>query len=155
MTAFIRQDCISTEAALAAVQAAVGAGAGMGCKVNAAVVDAGGNLLAFLRQNGAFLHSVGIAQDKAFTAVSFGMPSARLYELIKDNAALRDGMAQRERLVAFAGGFPILLDGALVGGIGVSGASEEQDCLCAQAGLEAIKVFEQQGEKVCVPLPTP
>lgn len=142
MTACIRQDCISTEAALAAVQAAVKAGAEMGCKVNAAVVDAGGHLVAFLRQNGAFLHSVGIAQDKAYTAVSFGMSSARLYELIKDNPALRDGMAQRERLVAFAGGFPISIDGALIGGIGVSGASEEQDCLCAQAGLAAIQSYK-------------
>jgi uncharacterized protein GlcG (DUF336 family) len=142
MMACIRQDCISTEAALAAVHAAVKAGAEMGCKVNAAVVDAGGHLVAFLRENGAFLHSVGIAQDKAYTAVSFGMPSARLYELIKDNPALRDGMAQRDRLVAFAGGFPISIDGNLIGGIGVSGASEEQDCLCAQAGLAAIQSYK-------------
>ncbi|HVI52867.1 MAG TPA: heme-binding protein [Candidatus Sulfotelmatobacter sp.] len=147
MTVCIRQDCISTQAALAAVQAAVKAGTAMGCKVNVAVVDAGGRLLAFLRENGAFLHSVGIAQDKAFTAVSFGMPTATLYDLIKDNPALRDGMAQRERLVAFAGGFPIRRNGGLIGGIGVSGASEEQDCLCAQAGLDAIKAFEQEGEE--------
>jgi len=146
MTACIRQDCISTEAALAAVHAAVKAGAALGCKVNAAVVDGGGHLVAFLRANGAFLHSVDIAQDKAYTAVSFGMPSGRLYELIQDNPALRDGMAQRERLVAFAGGFPIVLDGNLIGGIGVSGASEEQDCACAQAGLAAIQAYEQQGE---------
>lgn len=146
MTVCIRQDCISAPAALAAVQAAVKAGAAMGCKVNAAVVDAGGNLLAFLRQNGAFLHSIAIAQDKAYTAVGFGMPTGRFYELIKDNPALRDGMAQRDRLVAFGGGFPILSDGVLVGGIGVSGASEDQDCLCAQAGLEAIEAFAQQGE---------
>jgi len=145
MPACIRQDCISTEAALAAVQAAVKAGAAMGCKINAAVVDAGGNLVAVLRQNGAFLHSIGIAQDKAYTAVSFGMPTGQFYGLIKDNPALRDGMAQRERMVAFAGGFPILQDGQVIGGIGVSGASEEQDCQCAQAGLDAIRAIEEEG----------
>ncbi len=141
MSESVRQDCISTEAALAAVQAAVGTGSGLGCKVNAAVVDPGGNLIAFLRANGAFLHSIGIAQDKAYTAVSFGMPTAAFYTLVKDNPALRDGMAQRERMVAFAGGFPIVKDGAVIGAIGVSGASEEQDCLCAQAGLAAIQAL--------------
>ncbi|OIQ88883.1 hypothetical protein GALL_292560 [mine drainage metagenome] len=141
MSDSIRQDCISTEAAQAAVLAAVRAGAGLGCKVNAAVVDPGGTLMAFLRGNGAFLHSIGIAQDKAYTAAGFGMPTAAFYDLIKDNPALRDGMAQRERLVAFAGGFPILKDGAVIGAIGVSGASEEQDCLCAQAGLAAIQAL--------------
>jgi len=138
MLTCIRQDSIATEAALAAVQAAVGRGAELGCAVNAAVVDAGGNLIAFLRANGAFLHSIGIAQDKAYTAVSFGLPTAQLYDLIKDNPALRDGIMQRDRFVAFAGGFPIVVDGKTVGGIGVSGASEEQDCACAQAGLAVI-----------------
>jgi uncharacterized protein GlcG (DUF336 family) len=138
MSVSVRQDCIGTDAALTAVQAAVRKGVELGCKVNAAVVDSGGNLVAFLRANGAFLHSIGIAQDKAYSAVSFGVPTAKLYDLIKDNPALRDGIMQRERFVAFAGGFPILEDGKLVGAIGVSGASEEQDCECAKAGLAAI-----------------
>jgi len=140
MLTCIRQDSISTEAALAAVKAAVGKGAEIGCAVNAAVVDVGGNLVAFLRANGAFLHSIGIAQDKAYSAVSFGLPTATLYDLIKDNPALRDGIMQRDRFVAFAGGFPIVVDGKIVGAIGVSGASEDQDCACAQAGLAAIGI---------------
>ena len=134
----VRQDSIGHEAALAAVAAAVRTGLELGVAVNAAVVDAGGNLAGFLRAPGAFLHSISIAEDKAYTAVSFGMPTADLYRAIQDNPGLRDGLIRRDRLTAFAGGFPIVVDGRVVGGIGVSGASEEQDCACARAGLAAL-----------------
>jgi glc operon protein GlcG len=134
----VRQDSIGHEAALAAVSAAVCAGLGMGVAVNAAVVDAGGNLAGFLRAPGAFLHSIAIAQDKAYTAAGFGLATDALYRLIQDNPGLRDGLIRRDRLTAFAGGFPIVVDGRVVGGIGVSGASEEQDCACARAGLAAL-----------------
>lgn len=134
----VRQDTIGDEAALAAVAAAVRRGRALGVAVNAAVVDAGGNLAGFLRAPGAFLHSIAIAQDKALTAVSFRMPTADLGRLIAGNADLRDGLIRRDRLAAFAGGYPILVNGRVVGGIGVSGASEEQDCLCALAGLAAL-----------------
>ena len=134
----VRQDTISHEAALAAVSAAVRKGLELGCAVNVAVLDAGGNLAAFVRASGAFLHSITIAQDKAYTAVGFGLPSGQLYDLVKDNPALRDGIGQRERLVWFGGGFPIRVDGRVIGGIGVSGGSEEQDCICAEAGLAAL-----------------
>lgn len=143
MTIAVPQATISHEAALAAVQAAVGTGLALGCRVNAAVVDAGGNLVAFLRAPGAFLHSITIAQDKAYSAAGFGLPTATLFDLIKDNPALREGLTQRPRLVAFAGGFPVRVDGQVVGGIGVSGASEEQDCQCARAGLAAIGLQEE------------
>ena len=136
----IRQDTILPDAALAAVKAAVEKGLSMGCRVNCAVVDAGGNLVAFFRAHGAFLHSIHIAQDKAYTAVSFGIPTAQLYERINGAAQVRDGLLQRDRLVAIGGGLPITLDGRVIGGIGVSGASEEQDTLCAQAGLSALGV---------------
>lgn len=129
---------MSPEAAIAAVTAAVARGRELGCAVNAAVVDAGGNLVAFLRAHGAFLHSIGIAQDKAYSAVSFGMPTSRLYEIIQGSAAVRDGLIRRDRLTAFGGGFPIVDEGRVIGGVGVSGGSEEQDAICAQAGLAAI-----------------
>jgi len=134
----VRQDSIGHEAALAAVSAAVRAGLEMGVAVNAAVVDAGGNLAGFLRAPGAFLHSIAIAQDKAYTAAGFGLATDALYRLIQDNPGLRDGLIRRDRLTAFAGGIPIVVDGRVVGGIGVSGASEEQDCACARAGLAAL-----------------
>lgn len=140
----VRQDSITDEAAAAAVQAAVRKGKDLGVAVNAAVVGAGGELVAFLRAPGAFLHSIEIAQDKAYTAVSFGIPTAQLYDLISPKPGLRDGIIRRDRLTAFAGGFPILIDGRVVGGIGVSGASEDQDCQCAFAGFAAMGLTAPQ-----------
>lgn len=136
----IQQINISHEAALAAVVASVRRGQETGCCVAAAVVDGGGNLVAFLRAAGSCLHSADIAKDKAYSAVSFGMATAALFDLIKNSPALREGLAQRDRFIAFAGGFPITTNGQLIGGIGVSGGSEEQDCWCAQAGLAAIEL---------------
>lgn len=134
----ISQKNITGEAALAAVTAAIEAGHKAGCRMNVAVVDAGGNLMAFLRDPGAFLHSITIAMDKAYTAAGFGMPTERLAALIEGNPMLRDGIIRRDRLVVFAGGLPIIIDGQVVGGIGVSGGSEHQDVDCAKAGLAAL-----------------
>lgn len=129
---------ISAEAAHAAVAAAVDAGAAAGCSVVVAVVDAGGELVAFLRAAGAPFHSSTIAPDKAFTAASFRMPSADVHGLVSGSEALRDGITRRDRMVMFGGGLPIVFDGEVVGGIGVSGGSEAMDTSCANAGLVAI-----------------
>ena len=133
-----RQDVISAEAALAAIQAAVRKAVEIGCKINVAVVDSGGNLAGFLRMPGAFLHSIGIAQDKAYTAAGFGLPSGDFYKLIEGDPAVRDGILERPRMAAFGGGYPIRTDGRVIGGIGVSGASAEQDSDCAKAALAAL-----------------
>lgn len=136
----IRQDSISDQAALAAVTAAVQAGRDSGCAMNAAVVDAGGNLVAFLRASGGFLPSVGIAMDKAYTAAAFGMSTDALHHAVQDPAHLHDGIASRDRVVLFGGGFPIVHDGRVIGGIGCSGGSEEDDRRCARAGLKALGI---------------
>ena len=138
MKTTITRQSISSEAAYRAVGAAVAKGHELGTRMNAAVVDIGGNLVAFLRADGAFLQSIGIATDKATTAAGFGCASDALYGLIKDNAALRDGLALRPNTVLFGGGLPMVVDGEVVGGIGCSGGSEEQDTECARAGLAAI-----------------
>lgn len=126
------------EAALAAARAAVRRAEALDIRINVAVVDAAGTPLAFLRMHGSPLHSIRIAEDKAYTAASFGLSTARWDAVVGDNAALRAGLAQRERLIMFGGGLPILHDGACIGGIGVSGGSEEQDEVCARAGLEVL-----------------
>ena len=138
MSITTQQATIATVAANLAVQAAIAHGRSLGARMVAAVVDPSGNLVAYLREAGSFLPSTTIAQDKAYTAAGFGLPSAALYGLVKDNPALREGIAQRDRVVMFAGGYPIMAQGRLLGGIGVSGGSEEQDCECALAGLAAI-----------------
>ncbi len=129
---------LSGDAALAAVEAAVRHGQGLGVAVNACVVDAGANPLAFWRADGAFLPSGRIALDKARTAAGFGLPSGRLYELLEGEPDVLAGITAQRGVAAFPGGLPIREDGQLVGGIGVSGASAAQDAACAAAGLAAI-----------------
>lgn len=145
MTAVVRTSRITSKAALAAVQAAVRAGLEMGVNINVAVVDVGGNLLAFLRADSAFLPSIAIAQDKAYTAVGFGMSSGKLYGVLKDDVAVCDGIAKQPRVALFSGGLPIVFNDEVIGGIGVSGASAEQDELCAMAGIAAtgLKTHEE------------
>ena len=134
---------LTAEAASIAVGAAVKAAEALGVRINVAVVDAGGNLMAFLRCPGAFLHSIGIATDKAYTAASFGFPSGEWSAVLEGEQELREGLLQVPRLVMIGGGLPIKVDGLVVGGIGVSGASEQQDLDCARAGLAAIGLGEQ------------
>jgi len=134
----VTQNTISWEAAHAAVEAAVQEAQRLGVRINVAVADASGNLVAFLRMPGAFLHSVDIAIDKAYTAASFGFPTSEWEQALAGDAALGRGMPHRPRIVVFGGGLPIRHGDALIGGIGVSGGSAEQDEQCARAGLEAI-----------------
>jgi uncharacterized protein GlcG (DUF336 family) len=108
-------------------------------RVNAAVVDRGGLLVAFLRMPGAPLHSIDIAMDKAYTAAGFGMPTGMWHEALKAHSeAVQQGVPLRPRFTAFGGGLPIIVDGQIIGGIGVSGALEDEDVACAQAGLKAL-----------------
>lgn len=132
------QHSISWQAAHAAVAAAVAAAEGLGIRINVAVTDAGGTLAAFLRMPGAFLHSVDIAIDKAYTAASFGFSTSQWGAVLAGDEMLRIGLAERPRLVVFGGGLPIRDGDALIGGIGVSGGSAEQDEACARAGLQAL-----------------
>jgi uncharacterized protein GlcG (DUF336 family) len=130
--------CISAAASALAAQAAVAHAQGLGIRINVAVTDASGVLAGFLRMPGAFLHSVEIAIDKAYTAASFGFPTSQWAEVLAGDELLRLGLAQRPRLVIFGGGLPIVDAGQRIGGIGVSGGSAEQDEDCARAGLRAL-----------------
>lgn len=121
-----------------AVESALSRAERLGIKVNAAVVDRNGNTLAYLRMSGAFLHSEGLAIDKAYTSASFGFATKDWMGKIGDDERMRIGITSRPRLVVLGGGVPILVDGICMGGIGVSGGTEEQDEICANAALEAL-----------------
>lgn len=137
-TPSVTQPHIGEDAAATACDAAIAHARSLGIRINVAVCDASGTLLAFRRMHGAFLHSIDIAIDKAYTAASFGFPTADWMTLIGRDEALRVGLPLRPRLVVFGGGLP-LRDGAdVIGGIGVSGGSAEQDEACAAAALRAI-----------------
>lgn len=135
----VAQRVIDAAPAGEAVRASVAHAASLGIRINVAVTDSGGNLAAFLRMPGAFLHSIDIAIDKAYTAASFGLPTSQWHAALQQHSdSVRDGIVRRPRFVGFGGGLPIMENGARIGGIGVSGGSEEQDEACAQAGLSAI-----------------
>lgn len=130
---------ITAEAASAACAAAVAFAAAKGWKINVAVVDRGGNLMAFLRQPGAFIHSINIAIDKAYTSASFGFPTKAWMGAIGHDDGMKFGFSNLPRLIVFGGGLPVPGEGSeWIGGIGVSGASESEDEECAKAGLAAI-----------------
>jgi len=104
-----------------------------------AVVDESGVLKALHRMDGAPLVSVQVSQDKAYTAIGFGIPTHGWHEFIKDDPPLAAGAPTGiDRLVIFGGGYPIVHDGAVVGGVGVSGGHYSQDMAVAEAGLRSV-----------------
>ena len=145
MQVAVAQSVIGWDAAATAARAAVHHADSLGIHINVAVVDAGGNLSAFLRMPGAPLHSIDIAIDKAYTAASFGLPTSQWHAALQQHSeAVREGIVRRPRFVAFGGGLPILEQGLRIGGIGVSGGSEQQDEAIAEAGLKAIGLASPQ-----------
>lgn len=108
-----------------------------GWKMNIAILDSGGNLKHFSRMDDSFLKSIDIALIKAETSAGFPFSTKQVGEI----AATRvPGIAHVPGIATFEGGLPIMTaDGKHVGSIGVSGASAEQDGVCAQAALDAVK----------------
>ena len=138
-TRSVGQRLIDVLAASDAVRASVAYAQALGVAVNVAVVDVSGVQVAFLRMPGAPLHSIDIAIDKAYTAASFGLATSQWHKVLQEHPpAVREGLVLRPRFVAFGGGLPILENGLRIGGIGVSGGSEQEDEAIAQAGLKAI-----------------
>lgn len=135
----IDQLTIHWEAAHFAVRAAVEKAVELGVKVSVAVVDTRGIQIASLHMPGASLHSIDVALDKAYTATSFGFPTCDWHDVLSTySPQVQAGILQRPRLVVFGGGIPFLLKGERIGAIGVSGASEQQDEICAAAALDAL-----------------
>jgi uncharacterized protein GlcG (DUF336 family) len=112
----------------------------IGQPMNIAVVDAGGNLLAFERMTNAWLGSIDIAQKKAFTSRAFDITTKALGENSQSGDQFFGIHASNDgKVMIFAGGLPIKIDGHVVGAIGVSGGSGEQDHAVAEAGAEAVQ----------------
>jgi uncharacterized protein GlcG (DUF336 family) len=129
---------IDAEMADKAVAATAKKAAELKLKMCIAIADEAGDLKAFLRMDGAPKLSVGIAQDKAYTAAAFSMATHAWYEFIKNDPPLLHGITHTPRLTVFGGGFPIVVKGEMIGAIGVSGGHYSQDMECARAGLQAI-----------------
>lgn len=129
---------IAAAAALRVSAAAAAHAESAGLAVCVAVADAAGNLVTYLRMDGAPLLSARIAQDKAYSVAAFnGMPTHEWWAAIKDHPALRAGITTRDRLVVFGGGLPLVAAGEVAGAIGVSGGTEDEDRTIAEAGAAA------------------
>jgi uncharacterized protein GlcG (DUF336 family) len=106
--------------------------------MNIAVVDAGGNLKAFARMDGAWLGSIDISIRKARTARFFDMNTGDVGALSQPGGPLYNIEVSNGGLITFPGGIPLRLNGEIVGGIGVSGSSVENDHAVAEAGGNAL-----------------
>jgi uncharacterized protein GlcG (DUF336 family) len=110
----------------------------IGVPMNIAVVDDGCNLVAFARMDDAWLGSIDIAQNKAYTARAFDMPTKDLAPLAQPGGPLYGIEASNQgRLIVFAGGIPLVSGNRVVGAVGVSGGTVEQDQEVAEAGAAA------------------
>ncbi len=108
-----------------------------------AVVDSGANLKAFLRMDDAWVGSIDIAIKKAKTAVFFGMPTGQIGKLSQPGKPLFGIEHSNDGLITFPGGLPIVDEqGVLVGAIGVSGSTVENDHAVAEAGVKVVGVSD-------------
>lgn len=129
---------ISLEQAYRVIMAARQKAQEISVPMNIAVVDAGGNLTAFARMDNAWLGSIDIAQSKAFSARAFDMPTRDLGGASQPNQPLFGIHASNHgKIIIFAGGIPLRQGDKVVGAIGVSGGSVEQDQEVAEAGMTA------------------
>jgi len=131
---------ISLDQAQAAVAAALAKAKETGTKMDIAVVDAGANLKAFARMDGAWIGSIDISIKKAKTARFFDMPTGEIGKLSQPGKSLYQIEVSNQGLITFPGGVPIKgKDGTVIGAIGVSGSSVENDHAVASAGADSVK----------------
>jgi len=132
------KDTVTLEDAIRVLQAAVKKAKEIGQPQDIAVCDVGGNLKAHYRMDGAHIGSVHIAINKAYTAIAFQCETKVLQDLTRPDGPIYGlSDAHGGRLVVFPGGIPLVRDGNIVGAVGVSTGSIEQDQAVAEAGAAA------------------
>lgn len=129
---------MSLDQATQLIAAAEAKARAIGVAQNIAVLDAGGNLVAFHRMDGAWIGSINIAMDKAYTARAFDMTTEELGAMSQPNDPLF-GIHTQPRIVIFGGGAPLKRNGEIIGAVGVSGGTVEQD---VQVLSEALLAFD-------------
>jgi uncharacterized protein GlcG (DUF336 family) len=126
MTNVIKKHSSSSELAQKMVNAAVAKARELGVSENVTILDDGGNLKAFSRMDGAPIPTIEMAQNNAYTAL-LGVSTQDFFSFIKGDPSLLAGVPTLARVAAWGGGFPIKVDGEIVGAIGVSGAPTVQN----------------------------
>src|ERR1700730_6625671 len=135
MANVVKKYSISSELAQKMVDAAVAKARELGVSENVAILDDGGNLKAFSRMDGASIPTIEIAQKKAYTAL-FGVSTQDFFDFTKGDPSLLAGILTLARVATWGGGFPIKVNGEVVGGIGLSGGPTVQsDVDCAREAL--------------------
>src|SRR5580704_12077806 len=138
MANVVKKHSISYELAQKMVDAAVAKARELGVSENVAILDDGGNLKAFGRMDGAPIPTTEMAQNKAYTAL-FGVSTQEFFNFIQSDPSLLAGIPTLARMAAWGGGFPIKVNGEVVGAIGLSGAPTVQnDIDCAKAALALV-----------------
>ncbi len=131
---------ITLDEALRIINAARNKAEELGVMQNIAVVDEGGNLTAFARMDGAWRSSIDIAQSKALTARGFDMTSEALGEIAQPGEmCFGIHVSNSGKTIIFGGGIPLQIGTRIVGAIGVSGSTVEQDIQVAEAGVAAFE----------------
>ena len=134
----MRSGTVTAELARSLIELTAEKARELGRPMSIAVVDASGILKSFERMDGCPFLAVDIAINKAYTAVSFQMSTDAWFDFVKDDEPLRLSIVHTPRLTTFGGGYPIMVDGECVGGIGVSGGHYSEDMVCANAALESL-----------------
>src|ERR1700741_4550489 len=138
MANVVKKNSISSELAQKMVEEAIAKARQLGVAENVAILDDGGNLKAFGRMDGAPIVCIEMAQNKAYTAL-IGVSTQDFFNFIQGDPSLLAGIPTLARMAAWGGGFPIKVDGEIVGAIGLSGAPTVQnDVDCAKAALALV-----------------
>lgn len=127
---------LASATAMQLVQTAVEHAMAKGWKVAVCVVDPAGAPLAAWRMDEVTPPIVGFAADKAYTAATMRRSTAAYFERMDASASLRLGLSNRDRLLVWGGGLPVVHEGKVIAGIGVSGAQDFEDIECARTALE-------------------
>jgi uncharacterized protein GlcG (DUF336 family) len=138
MANVVKKYSISFELAQKMVNEAVAKARELGVSENVAILDDGGNLKAFSPMDGAPVPTIEMAQNKAYTAL-LGVSTQDFFNFIQSDASLLAGIPTLARMAAWGGGFPVTVNGEVVGAIGVSGAPTVQnDIDVARAALAVV-----------------
>ncbi len=129
---------ITLQEAQTMVAAAIAEAEELDIKINVAVCDAGGRLVAFARMDGAIWAGVYGSQGKAVASVAFGRPSGEMQERAGSPIVTGIRSAEGDHMIASLGGVPLIRDGAPVGACGVGGGTGEEDEECAQAAVDSV-----------------
>ena len=130
---------LTEQASLSLLQAAINKAGELGIKATVSIVDTSGRQLAFIKMAGSFLVSSELAQKKATTAAGMGVNTVDLENMLASAPArVLEGLTKAGDFTVIGGGVPLYWEGVLVGGIGVSGGSEDEDIECALSAAEVL-----------------